>query len=139
MSRQAFWAVTVLAGWSLLVWSNRLSNVTDDAELTGSGQLIRGALALSFMLLSAACLVLVWQATRGARNNVVPFARGLAVWSIVIWVVRGIGIAVADHSVGFIAVHLVLAVLSIVLGVWVLRTVGLPEILRTTSPSRSSS
>jgi hypothetical protein len=39
----------------------------------------------------------------------------LAAWTVVVWVVRAIGIATGDHEAAFIAVHLVLATVSIAL------------------------
>jgi hypothetical protein len=47
--------------------------------------------------------------------------RLLAGWTIVVWVVRSVGIANADHDGAFIAVHLVLAAISIALAVAALR------------------
>ncbi len=47
----------------------------------------------------------------------------LAAWSTAVWVVRDVGILVADHEVGFKVVHTVLAVVSIVLSVLAWREV----------------
>jgi hypothetical protein len=43
----------------------------------------------------------------------VPLTRAFAAWTVAVWVVRSVGIATADHDASFIAVHLVLAAISI--------------------------
>ena len=110
--------VTVaLVGWSLLVWTTRIRNIWTDDELSVTGQVGRTALALSFTVLAVAAGVAV--ARRLAwRDRAVHLLAG---WTIAVWVVRSIGIATADHDAAFIAVHLVLAAISIVLAIAALR------------------
>ena len=45
----------------------------------------------------------------------------LAGWTVAVWIVRTVGIATGDHDAAFIAVHVVLAVVSIALSVLALR------------------
>jgi hypothetical protein len=54
----------------------------------------------------------------------------LAAWTTGVWVVRSIGIATADHDGAFIAVHLVLAVISIGLAVLAVREVSTVPVSR---------
>ena len=110
-------AVIALAVWSLLVWTTRIRNIwTDDALSTGE-QWGRTALALSFTGLALAVGHAVYHRSSWLR----PAVRALAGWTTAVWVVRSIGIATADHEGAFIAVHLVLAVISIALAALAVR------------------
>jgi len=104
-------ASIALAVWSLLVWTTRIRNIWTDDELTAGEQWGRTALASSFTVLALAVLLGVYQRSTWLRSAVVA----LVAWTIGVWVVRSIGIATADHEGAFIAVHLVLAVISITL------------------------
>ena len=113
-------ATIALAVWSLLVWTTRLRNIWTDDELSSADQWTRTALALSFTVLALAVGHAVFHRTAW-RQTVV---RALAGWTIVVWLVRAIGIATADHGGAFIAVHLVLAAISIGLATLALREGG---------------
>lgn len=110
-------ATIALAGWTLLVWTTRINNVWTDDALTTSDKWGRTGLALTFTVLAVAVAVAVYRRTdwRGLA------VRLLAGWTIGVWVTRSIGIARGDHSGTFIAVHLVLAVISVVLSGLALR------------------
>lgn len=92
----------------VFVWTTRLRNAAGEVWPT-----------LLSMLCLAGAAALVVAAVRGGRwtRAVAPIvtAHGL------IWAVRGVQIAGGDHSAAFIAVHLVLAVISIVLSVALVR------------------
>ncbi|HMQ27223.1 MAG TPA: hypothetical protein PKA98_14625 [Acidimicrobiales bacterium] len=116
-SRLVLWA---LVGWTLFVWANRIRNIWADDALTASGQLGRSALALSFVL---PALVLGATLLRRRWGRWFPwFVRAFAAWTVGVWVVRMVGIALHGHDVGFVVVHLVLAALSSVLAVAAWRT-----------------
>ena len=104
-------AASALALWSLLVWTTRIRNIWTDDELSAGEQWGRTLLALSFTVLA---LAVGWAVLRGSawRRQVVL---ALAGWTIAVWIVRSIGIATADHDAAFVAVHLVLALVSGVL------------------------
>ena len=106
-------ATLALAAWTLLVWTTRIRNIWGDDALTTSEQWGRTALALSFTVLALAAAHGAWHATRWR----VLVTRLFAGWTVAVWVVRSIGIATADHDGAFIAVHLVLAVVSFALSV----------------------
>ena len=113
-------AVIALAVWSLLVWTTRIRNIwTDDALSTGE-QWGRTALALSFTGLALAVGYAVYLRSSWLR----PVVRVLAGWTTAVWLVIGVGIATGDRSAAFIAVHLVLAVISIIVAVLAVREVA---------------
>ena len=112
-------ATIALAVWSVLVWTTRIRNIWTDDELSTSEQWSRTALALSFTVLALAVGHAVYHRTSWQR----PIVRALAGWTTVVWVVRSIGIATADHDGAFIAVHLVLAAISIGLAALAVREV----------------
>jgi hypothetical protein len=92
-----------LALWSLFVWGVRIRNAAGAAGPT--------LLAVSFVALAVAVLV-----SRGARLPTL----GLAGWTVAVWVARLVDIALlSDHDVAFVAVHAVLAAVSIALAAWV--------------------
>ncbi len=107
----------VLAVWSLLVWTTRIRNIWTDDALTLAGQIGRTALAGSFTVLAGVTVAAWWRARRS--GSVVPctswWVRAFAGWTVAVWVVRGVQIALADHGAAFVAVHTALAVASIVL------------------------
>jgi hypothetical protein len=117
--------VLTLTAWSLLVWGTRIDNIMSDDSLDGAGQAWRVALALSFVVLAVAAVVRWWHHTGPRGRPLVAVA--LAWWTIVVWIVRGLGIALGDHEAAFIAVHLILAVVSIGLGVVVVRSLSGPS------------
>jgi hypothetical protein len=123
-------ATIALAVWSLLIWTTRIRNIWTDDELSTGEHWGRTALALSFTGLA---LVVGYAVYR--RATWLPKAvHALAGWTIAVWVVRSIGIATADHDGAFIAVHLVLAAISIALAGLAAREVR-PGVLERASRS----
>lgn len=116
-----------LSLWSLFVWGGRLRNLIAEprglGDLTGgdrwslTGSFVFGILALA----TVAALVV------NRRFAVLP-ATPLAVLSVVVWAYRAVVILGRDYSVGFLAVHTVLAGVSIGLGVWLLRAIARPPL-----------
>jgi hypothetical protein len=109
----------LLVGWTLFVWATRVRNVLGDDDLTTGERLAGLALAASFLGLAA--LVLVGLFARPAWLG--PAVRTLAAWTVAVWLVRGVGIALGGHSAGFVVVHLALGVVSIGLAVAAVRAV----------------
>ena len=111
-----------LAGWTLFVWLTRVRNVLGEDGL-GTGARLGGlALAASFLVLAGSVL-----AGAGRRPGLLgPATRGLAAWTVVVWVVRGVDIALGDHSAGFVVVHLALGAVSIALAGLAVRALGAP-------------
>ena len=117
MSLRRFPAAVALAAWSVFVWTTRIRNVWSDDQLSTGEQWTGTALALSFIALALAVGWSLVRSTSWRRRAVLA----LASWTIAVWVVRSIGIATADHDGAFIAVHLVLAVISIGLAGFAIR------------------
>lgn len=123
-----WWAVAAVV-WTSYVWTTRIVNAWTDDEST-SRAVGATVLSASFLLLAAATAAVLVRARRrrfaGAERRVLGV---LAAWTTAVWLVRGVAIALADHDLGFIVVHEVLAVVSIGLAVqtWrVARTGGEP-------------
>lgn len=112
------WTIALCA-WTAVVWTTRIGNIWNDAALTEGEKWGRTALALSFTALLVAVLVTL-RADLAVRRVLVL---ALAGWTTVVWVVRAAGIATGDHDAAFVAVHLVLAVVSI--GLAALAVLGL--------------
>ncbi|MGV3759439.1 MAG: hypothetical protein ACO1PW_07825 [Actinomycetota bacterium] len=112
--------VVALVAWTFFVWTTRIRNIWTDEALTTAEQWWRTALAGSFTVLAVAVVVALTRRAAWLRSAVLA----LAVWSVGVWVVRSIGNATADHEVGFVLVHLVLAVVSTVLSVLAVRAVS---------------
>ncbi|MDW3217400.1 MAG: hypothetical protein R8F63_02195 [Acidimicrobiales bacterium] len=99
--------------WTVLVWTSRTRNVLADDDLSSGGMTWRIAAAAAFVLLGVAVAV---QWRRGGRLDRILAV--LVLWTVVWWSVRGIGIIIDDHEVGFTVVHTVLGVVSIGLAMW---------------------
>jgi hypothetical protein len=106
-------AALALVVWTFFVWTTRIGNIWRDDDLDTAGKWGRTALAASFTVLAVAVVVALWRRSGPARLAVVVGA--LAAWTTAVWLVRGTGIVLGDHEVGFKVVHTVLAVVSIIL------------------------
>jgi hypothetical protein len=115
-------AAFVLAGWTLFVWTTRIGNIWRDDAASTSSKIGSTALALSFTVLALAVLV---AAARRLWSALRPAVLALAGWTTAVWVVRSLTILAGDRSVGFKAVHLVLAVVSVALAAWAVRSAAL--------------
>jgi hypothetical protein len=120
--RRAFLAVGLFLAWTAFVWLGRVRNAFGDPALSAQERTGPLLLAASFVLPTLAVLVALSGSVRG-RRLLDPWAsillRVLAGWTTVLWVVRAADIVFAgDHEVGFVVVHVVLAVVSIGLAGW---------------------
>ncbi len=106
-------AVPLFAGWTLFVWGGRLRNLAADPG--GFGEASRWSLWGSVAFVALALLVLVARFTP-VRAVLRPVLACLVLFTTGVWLVRAVDITLGDHSIGFIAVHVVLAVVSIGLG-----------------------
>jgi hypothetical protein len=113
-------AAVVLVVWTLFVWTTRIGNIWRDDTATTGSKLASTALALSFTVLALAVAAALWRRAEAAlRVGVI----GLAVWTVGVWVVRSVTIMTDDRGAGFKAVHGVLAVVSVALAAWAVRSV----------------
>lgn len=124
--RRAMVAGRVLAAWNLFVWGGRIRNLLADpgglAEANRwslVGSVVFCLLALVVLALALGCRVGRWSSQRVGRWEW-SVAAAMAAVGVVVWVYRGVVIAGAGYSFGFVAVHTVLAVVTIGLGLIVL-------------------
>ncbi len=130
--------LVALGLWTLFVWATRIDNVLGQDGLTTAGRAARLALALSFTVLGVGLLAVAWRARSRELTGVERLVIAVtALWTIGVWVVRGIGIAVGDHAGAFIAVHTVLAVVSIALAAATTRSTTMPLRHGTTGNRRA--
>lgn len=108
--------VVALVAWTFLVWTTRIGNIWGDDALTLGEKWGRTGLAGTFTLLAAAVAWALWRRASWLRTSVA----GLAAWTVAVWIVRAFGIATGDHEAAFIAVHIVLAIVSTALSAWAL-------------------
>jgi hypothetical protein len=108
-----------LVVWTLLVWTTRIGNIWGDDALSTGEKWGRTGLALSFTILALATAWALWRRAGWVRTATLV----LAGWTVAVWVVRAVGIATGDHEAAFIAVHLVLAAVSIALSAAAWRSV----------------
>jgi len=114
MSRR--WTIG-LCVWTFLVWTTRIGNIWNDDALTDGEKWGRAGLAMSFTVLALAVIVALVKRAAWLRPAVVV----LAAWTTAVWVVRAVGIATGDHDAAFVAVHLLLAAVSIALAAQAVR------------------
>lgn len=124
MQRTARVACWINAAWMTFVWSTRIKNAVGDSTLGTGGQVIAYGLSAVGLIGAAVLVAAAWKSV--ATALVVP----IGIVHSAIWVVRGIAIAVGSRAVGFKAVHIVLAVISIALAGWMISSVR-----RVTAPS----
>jgi hypothetical protein len=114
----------VFAAWTLLVWATRLDNIWSDDALTTGDKVSRTLLALSFVAVAGLVITVAVRTFRRPPDVVdVRLVQVAAGWTIGVWVVRAVGIALADHEVAFVVVHVVLGVVSAALAVVAVRAV----------------
>jgi len=113
-------AVYALAAWTLLVWTTRIRNILSDG---GGADALLVPLALTALA--------VWAVVDRRRG--VPV---LAAATVAVWAVRVPFLLLRDHSAAFVAVHLVLAVVSVALAVWAVRSPSrAPRRRRSSAPA----
>jgi hypothetical protein len=106
-------------GWTLFVWTNRVLNVVRDDE--GVGALVLPTLVAAATALFAVGIVRARAASWTVDGTGVHLLRVLPTLTLVAWAFRGVAITLAEHDAAFVAVHLALALISVVLAVLVWR------------------
>lgn len=121
-------SLLVFGLWTLFVWVTRIGNILRDDELSAAGKAAGLVVTVLFCALGALALAGWWrwrhQALTPGQTDALRWA---ALTGAAYWVVRLVLIAVGDHSGAFIAVHAVLAGVSIGLALWVARSGTLPR------------
>lgn len=114
----------VLSAWTLLVWTTRIRNIWTADDLSTNMQIGRTVLALVFTAFAVGVVFAALRSRTGTTWSGLPaWVRAFAVWTIGVWIVRAVQIALADHGAAFIAVHVALAVISIGLSIWADRSI----------------
>ena len=117
--------VVAFVAFTAFVWVQRLVNIAqgDETDVGLSIALSVGLLGLG--VLSGLALVMVgwagWPAVPGAAVAVWRVAAGA---TVVVWVVRAVQITLDWRSPAFVAVHVVLALVSILLALGLWRVAG---------------
>ena len=117
--------VAAFVAFTAFVWTQRLVNIAqgDEADVGLSIALSVGLLGLG--VLSGLALVMVgwagWPTVPGAAAAVWRVAAGA---TVVVWVVRAVQITLDWRSPAFVAVHVVLALVSILLALGLWRVAG---------------
>lgn len=115
-------AVPVITLWSLVIWASRIRNILAD-DLAGVDRLWRLALAGLFVIVSLWVFRSAYGLWRDGASDwwlcVSGAAMTLAMINIVVWPVRAYQILAGDWSGGFKAVHSLLAIISVALGLLV--------------------
>ena len=94
-----------------------MNNIVRDDDLSAGGMAWRLGAAGFFVALAVALLV----ATRRSPARVSAVLGALVVWTIGWWSIRGVGILLDNHDVGFKVVHTILMVVSIGVAMWAWR------------------
>jgi len=111
----------VLVGLTLLVWITRIYNLLNDNEISNGEKIWRFLVAAVFLLASMAVIkVLVgsWR-DRNIKNSLLVPA--FCIWTVTFWIVRSVGILIADHGAGFKLIHVCMAAVFILLALGVNR------------------
>ena len=111
----------VLATSTLLVWIIRIYNLLNDNEIS-NGERIWSLLVAAIFLLAAMAVVKVLVGNWRDRNLLNSrLVSAFCVWTATWWIVRSVGILIADHEAGFKIVHACIAVIFILLALIVNR------------------
>lgn len=117
--------VVLLTAWTVFMWSNRLRNIAAADDL--AGWTLAGRLLTAVLFTAAGLALAVTLAWYAATRH--PFSLPLVTWlsgplavvGSAFWLIRSTTIILGDHDAEFVAIHLVLAVVSVGLSLWVLR------------------
>jgi hypothetical protein len=108
----------------VFVWGNRLSNAWSSTTESSSAKAISTVLAASFIVFALAGVALLMRSwSTGLTRSAGMFLVAFAGWTIVVWCVRIVAIAVGDHGAAFKIVHVLLGLISIGLAIGVARAV----------------
>ncbi len=103
-----------LVAWTLFVWVSRIRNIWGDDDLSTGGQWLRTGFAVIFLAFGTAMAVrLVRTRESGLQRSDRILLQAFILWTVGFWLVRGIGIIVDDHEVGFTVIHTILMVISL--------------------------
>ncbi len=99
----------VFACSTLLAWTTRIYNLFEDNEVS-NGERIWSLLVAAIFLLAAMAVIKIlvgsWRDRNIKNSRLIP---AFCIWTVTFWIVRSVGILIADHEVGFKIAHVLLA------------------------------
>jgi len=111
----------IFAGSTLLVWIIRVYNLFEDNEIS-NGERVWSLLVSTVFLLAAIAVIKIlvgsWRDRNIKKSRLIT---AFCIWTVTFWIVRSVGILIADHGAGFKIVHACLAVVFILLALIVNR------------------
>ena len=111
----------IFAGSTLLVWIIRVYNLFEDNEIS-NGERVWSLLVSTVFLLGAIAVIKIlvgsWRDRNIKKSRLIT---AFCIWTVTFWIVRSVGILIADHGAGFKIVHACLAIVFILLALIVTR------------------
>ena len=99
----------VFACLTLLAWTTRIYNLFEDNEVS-NGERIWSLLVAAIFLSAAMAVIKIlvgsWRDRNIKDSRLIP---AFCIWTVTFWIVRSVGILIADHEAGFKIVHVLLA------------------------------
>ncbi len=106
---------------TLLVWIIRVYNLFEDNEIS-NGERVWSLLVSTVFLLAAIAVIKIlvgsWRDRNIKKSRLIT---AFCIWTVTFWIVRSVGILIADHGAGFKIVHACLAIVFILLALIVNR------------------
>ena len=111
----------IFAGSTLLVWIIRVYNLFEENEIS-NGERVWSLLVSTVFLLAAIAVIKIlvgsWRDRNIKKSRLIT---AFCIWTVTFWIVRSVGILIADHGAGFKIVHACLAIVFILLALIVNR------------------
>ena len=111
----------IFAGSTLLVWIISVYNLFEDNEIS-NGERVWSLLVSTVFLLAAIAVIKIlvgsWRDRNIKKSRLIT---AFCIWTVTFWIVRSVGILIADHGAGFKIVHACLAIVFILLALIVNR------------------
>ena len=111
----------VFACSTLLAWTTRIYNLFEDNEIS-NGERVWSLLVSTVFLLGAIAVIKIlvgsWRDRNIKKSRLIT---AFCIWTVTFWIVRSVGILIADHGAGFKIVHACLAIVFILLALIVNR------------------
>ena len=111
----------IFAGSTLLVWIIRVYSLFEDNEIS-NGERVWSLLVSTVFLLAAIAVIKIlvgsWRDRNIKKSRLIT---AFCIWTVTFWIVRSVGILIADHGAGFKIVHACLAIVFILLALIVNR------------------
>lgn len=114
--------VAVFAVLTLLIWTNRIWLAWTNEEDT-VGEKLLWSTPITLFVLAAAYLLVRMLTGQAATPSFGATVRVFAAGTVLYWAIRITIILTGDHTVGFKAVHTVLALVSAAAAVWAFRAI----------------